>query len=177
MRSFSLALLVAVLALAASPAFAWVGDVVAVSDGDTLIVAREDGTREKVRLFGIDCPESAWKGRWEAQPFWRKAKGFVEDLFAGEGGRRVTIWERGKSYDRLVAGVIILDDGAILQERIVAAGYAWVDPVYCKKSVDRECGNWMELEQQAARERRGLWRALDWKEKPVAPWKWRKGER
>lgn len=34
----------------------WIGKVVGVSDGDTITVMH-DGKAEKIRLYGIDCPE------------------------------------------------------------------------------------------------------------------------
>lgn len=166
------AFLICVLPLAAA---SWSGRVLTVVDGDTLIVRRGDGTREKIRLFGVDCPESAAKGRWKAQPYSRRAREFVRELFRDEACADVAIWEIGDSFGRIVAGVIILKNGVSVQEELVGAGLAWVDPKYCRRSL-RECCNWMALEKEAARARRGLWKDLDGPKKPVAPWQWRKGE-
>lgn len=157
----------------ASSAVAWPGIVISVQDGDTITVEREDGARERIRLFGVDCPESAWKGRWESQPYSRKATEFVRALLRADEPVEVAIWEMGESYNRIVGGVITLRDGKTVQEELVRAGLAWVDPRFCKTSI-RECKNWFALEQEAARERRGLWKEIDGKHKPVAPWEWRK---
>lgn len=156
-------------------ALAWPGTVVAVSDGDTFTVCRADGTKEKIRLFGVDCPESQAKGRWEAQPYNRRATEFLRDLFRDPATSAVAIWEVGDSYGRIVAGVILLHSGTTVQEELLKAGLAWVDPRFCKRSI-KECKSWMVLEQEAARERRGLWLDLDNGQKPVAPWKWRTDE-
>lgn len=164
----------AALLILAATAHAWPGTVVAVRDGDTIVVERRNGVREVIRLYGVDAPEKRWKGRWESQPFSQKATEFARALFAGEDNVDVTIWEMGEeSYGRIVGGVITLRNGLTVQEEIVAAGFAWVDPLYCKPGQVKECRNWMAMEREAAKERRGLWRALDWRDKPVAPWKWR----
>ena len=52
--------------------FAWSDKCVAVTDGDTIKVIH-DGKAEKIRLYGIDCPE-------KKQPFGKKAKWFASDL-------------------------------------------------------------------------------------------------
>ncbi|OXS27893.1 MAG: hypothetical protein BCS36_11235 [Desulfovibrio sp. MES5] len=72
-------------------------------------------------------------------------------------------------YGRTV-GVVILPDGASLQERLVSEGLAWVWPRYCKQAFCRE---WEELEEAAQREKRGLWRD----ETPIPPWGWRRQKR
>lgn len=56
------------------------GTGVGVHDGDTLVVEWEDGSKDKIRLFGVDCPETEVKGRWETQPYGRKASTFVREL-------------------------------------------------------------------------------------------------
>lgn len=155
-------------------AWAWPGKVISVHDGDTITVERPDGTREKIRLFGVDCPETQVPGHWESQPFSRVAADFARDLLTVEDGAvDVAIWEMGESYGRIVGGVITLHDGYTVQELLVQAGLAWVDPRYCKVSQVKECRNWMAVEREAIEHRRGLWAALDWEMKPVAPWTWR----
>ncbi len=58
------------------PAWAWSGKVVGVSDGDTITVLR-DKKPQKIRLYGIDCPE-------KRQPFANKAKQFTSELVLGK---------------------------------------------------------------------------------------------
>lgn len=52
------------------------GKVVGVSDGDTINVL-QDRTQYKIRLYGIDCPESG-------QDFGNRAKKFVSDMVYGK---------------------------------------------------------------------------------------------
>ena len=166
-----LIMILCVLLLAASTACAWRGKVVGVHDADTIVVERENGQKAKIRLFGVDAPEVQVPGRWKTQPYARVATDFVRAMFMGEdGGAQVTIFEMGESYGRVVGAVIQLENGLTVQEELVAAGLAWVDPRYCRKSIP-ECLFWFELEAQARKERRGLWKD----DNPAPPWKWRKG--
>ena len=135
------------------------GIVLRVVDGDTVSV-RVDKEEVRVRLYGIDAPERKQPGGPEAQAF-------VEDLILTE---RVTLEQQGKPdrYGRLVA-IIVLPDGSILQDKIVQAGHAWVYPQYCKAA---RCVRWQEMQDEAKRERRGLW-GMDAR----PPWEWRRGKK
>lgn len=87
------------------------GKVVKVSDGDTIQVLHE-GKAEKIRLAGIDCPESK-------QPFGKAAKKFTLSLVAQ---KIVTVQvETTDRYGRTV-GEIILQDGRSLNRELVYAG-------------------------------------------------------
>ena len=50
----------------------WSGEVVSVADGDTITVLH-DGKGEKMRLYGIDCPE-------KRQAFGKKAEQFTSEM-------------------------------------------------------------------------------------------------
>lgn len=90
------------------------GEVVGIADGDTIKVMH-DGRPEKIRLFGIDCPE-------KGQAFGNKAKQFSSELAFG---KTVTVQEHGlDKYGRTI-GVVILPDGRNLNRELVAAGLAW----------------------------------------------------
>jgi endonuclease YncB( thermonuclease family) len=58
------------------PAWGWSGKVVGVADGDSITVLR-DKQPQKIRLYGIDCPE-------KRQPFGKKAKQFTSDMVFGK---------------------------------------------------------------------------------------------
>jgi len=55
-----------------SPKPEFTGQVVGIVDGDTIDVLH-NGKTERVRLYGIDCPE-------KKQPYGKKAKWFTSDL-------------------------------------------------------------------------------------------------
>lgn len=135
----------------------------------------ETGEIVKIRLFGVDTPEG--KGaRWEPQPYSKRATEFVRGMFDGDGLVDVAVFGMYEDkYGRTVAGVIKLHDGRTVQDELMEAGLAWVYGKYCPKS-NPECKRWLEMEAEAREAKRGLWKELDTKYPPVAPWVWRNGE-
>src|SRR2546426_3984017 len=84
------------------------GRVVGISDGDTIKVMH-NGKAEKIRLYGIDCPE-------KGQAFGQRAKQFTSAMVFG---KTVTIQEHGQDmYGRTVGDVILLD-GRVLNRELV----------------------------------------------------------
>jgi endonuclease YncB( thermonuclease family) len=141
--------LLAALAAAALYAEDFVGKVVAISDGDTIRVMH-NGVSERIRLWGIDCPEMK-------QPFGTRAKQFTGDLAFGQV---VTVKVRDiDRYKRTVAE-IILPGGRNLNQEIVRAGLAWWYQQYARRETVLR-----DLEQEARDAKRGLW--ID--PKPVEP--------
>ena len=146
------------LLVLSSPTLAWEARVVAVADGDTITLEPiEGGDRAKVRLHGIDCPETN-------QPYGQAAKAFVSKAVLFKEVN-VQPTPQGKDrYDRIVAVVDILGVG-VLQELLLEAGLAWVYSQYCK-----DCGAWETMEAEARRQRKGLWTDKE----PMEPWEWRR---
>jgi len=130
--------------------------VVAVADGDTLVVL--DGTTQvRVRLHGIDCPE-------RGQAFGAAARRFASSLAFG---KRVTVKSRGKDRYGRVLGEVVLPDGRRLDRELVAAGMAWH---YARYSDDEALA---KAERRARKARVGIWSEPD----PVAPWSYRAASR
>jgi micrococcal nuclease len=130
--------------------------VVSISDGDTLTVLKADRTQVKIRLHGIDAPESG-------QDFGSRAKQAASDLAFG---KTVTIRERAKDrYGRTVAEVI-LPDGRSLNHVMVGQGMAWWYRQYAPNDLELA-----GLETEAKAAHRGLWSQPG----AVPPWCWRKG--
>jgi endonuclease YncB( thermonuclease family) len=130
------------------------GRVVGVKDGDTIEVMHE-GKAERVRLAGIDCPESG-------QPFSAKAEALTSELVFRKD---VTIKAAGKDKYGRTLGEVILLDGRSLNKELLSNGLAWW---YREYSSDPELAR---LEIEARDARRGLW--TDYR--PVPPWEWRRG--
>jgi endonuclease YncB( thermonuclease family) len=130
------------------------GKVVRISDGDTIRVMH-NGVAERIRLWGIDCPESK-------QAFGTRAKQFTGDRAFG---KEVAVHVRDVDrYGRTVAE-IILPDGRNLNREIVRAGFAWWYERYARhETVLRD------LQNEARAARRGLWADPN----PVPPWEWRR---
>ncbi len=121
---------------------AWKGRVVGVSDGDTITVLH-NGRGERIRLFGVDCPE-------KRQAFGKRAKHFTSGLVYGETVE-ITPMARDR-YGRTVALVRV--NGTLLNQRLVENGLAWVYGRYCHESF---CSRWTKLQQEARAMRKGLW--------------------
>ena len=133
------------------------GRVISVADGDTITFLTSSGERQKIRLYGVDCPESQQAGGKAATEF---TSSLV--LFANV---KVQTMDTDR-YNRAVA-IVTLDDGRVLNEELVKNGHAWVYSAYCKTA---RCAYWQTLEAKARAGRIGFWRD----KKPVPPWQWRR---
>ena len=129
------------------------GKVIKVTDGDTIVVLTEDKKQVKIRLEGIDCPESN-------QDFGNKAKQAVSDLCFG---KEVTIIKSGEDrYGRTLAFVFVGDVN--VNKELLRQGLAWHYKYFNK---DEELA---KLEQEARQKKIGLWSLAN----PVAPWDFRR---
>jgi endonuclease YncB( thermonuclease family) len=145
--------------------------VIAVMDGDTVMVLREGGSeaagsppaspsrgvrgsqRIKIRLANIDAPE-------KDQAFGMQSRDSLLELV----GRKVVQIETQAvdQYGRVV-GLISVDGRSVNQEQ-VRRGMAWE---YSHYHTDK---TYIGLEKDARQSRRGLWAQAS----PQAPWQWRK---
>ena len=154
-RRKSLAGLLITLILGAGAFFWGQGKVISVADGDTLTFLSKDGP-VKMRLYGIDCPESA-------QSFGGAAKDYVSNLaLLQEVKVQVMATDQ---YGRSVS-LVALPDGRLLNELLLDEGLAWVYRAYCH---DPRCAGWLLREQAAKAQGKGLWS----EKRPLPPWQWR----
>ena len=142
----------------ATQAFAWPGQVVSVTDGDTIKVL-QDGRETKIRLYGVDTPE-------KKMAFGQKAKDFTASMVAGKVVDVEPVDQ--DRYGRTVGIVTVA--GRNLNEELVKNGFAWVYRQYCRRG---ECSTWLKEESQARAARIGLWADPV----PVPPWDWRKAHK
>jgi micrococcal nuclease len=97
--------------------------VTRIVDGDTLVVS-VDGRDEKVRLIGIDTPETV-DPRKPVQCFGKEASRRMADLLPpGSAVRLERDAELRDRYGRLLAYVFRSSDGVFVNEAMVADGYA-----------------------------------------------------
>lgn len=150
--------------LATSTAFAetLIARVVHVSDGDTIRVLDANFRQEKIRLQGIDAPETG-------QAFGRASKQSMASLLAGA---KVRIeWDKRDRYGRIVGRVFVEDVDASFAQIVV--GLAWVYDKYITENPSEIQRAYRDAEKHAQQERRGLW--MD--DSPVPPWTWRELQR
>ncbi len=160
MRKTKAFILSLVLILLPSFSWAWSGEVVGITDGDTITVLNSKTLKDvKIRLYGIDTPE-------RGQAFSKRAKQFTSKLVYGKVVE-VEVMDTDR-YGRTVA--MIYADKNLLNEELVKAGLAWVYYQYCHEII---CHAWADYQFAARLDKRGLWRDPD----PIPPWEFRRKKR
>ena len=124
-----------------------------VVDGDTIVVDI-NGNQERVRLLGIDTPESVAVNRPE-QCFGRESASYLTSLLPkGTGVTLVRDIESRDQYDRLLAYVVRSSDQLFVNLDLLERGYAGV-MIYEPNSFHREL--FEAAENDAFRAGIGLW--------------------
>ena len=132
------------------------GKVVKINTGDSFIIISLQNSFDRVRLYGVDCPELDQPGGREA------VRASSELIFMQE----VALTPLEPDEHGRFTSLVQLPGGLLLNEELVRLGLAWVDPRHCREAW---CGSWARLEEEARAARRGLWAD----ENPVPPWQWR----
>lgn len=127
--------------------------VTKVIDGDTFWVA--DGSEKgiKVRLIGVDAPESRNVFKKKKGYYGTEAKAFVTQLISDSNVRLEFDVNQFDQYGRTLA-YVYLQDGTFLNAKLVKEGYAVVMTVPPNvKHVD----DFIMLQRDARENERGLW--------------------
>lgn len=135
------------------------GRVVGITDGDTLTVLVDERRQVKIRLTGIDAPESR-------QPFGQVAKRALSGLAFQKAA--VVQFEKQDRYGRVIGKVLV--DGVDLNLQMVKAGLAWWYRKYSAEQSGPDQATYEAAEGEARTAKRGLW--VD--PNPIPPWDWRK---
>lgn len=90
------------------------GKVTRITDGDTIVILTENKEQVKVRLDGIDCPESS-------QDFGSRAKQSTSDLCFN---KEVRIEKTGEDRYGRTLGYVYVDDVCVNKE-LLKQGMAW----------------------------------------------------
>lgn len=132
------------------------GVVRSVVDGDTIWVIEDSQKEQKIRIYGIDCPEPNQDHGPEAEEVLRKTI----------DGKRVDLIITGSDrYGRVVA--IIMKDGRDIGLYLVKNGHAWAYRKYLDGSHLKE---YVEAENFARNKKLGLWKSGT----AVEPWVFRR---
>lgn len=141
------------------------GMVKAVYDGDTVLLTTREESRLKVRMYGIDAPETR-KPDKPGQPYGDISK---RTLMYKIMGRRVTVEIMDiDQYKRAVA--VIRYQGKDVNREMVAEGMAWAYRQYLHGAYESD---YIGSEKQARSRRAGLWREPN----PRPPWEFRSGHK
>lgn len=157
------AALLALACLGSSFAAELIGKVVRVADGDTITVLDASKTQHRVRLTGIDAPESK-------QAFGNRSRQSLADLVAA---KQVTVrWQEQDRYGRIL-GQVFTPEGQDANLAQVQRGMAWHYAHFAKTRPAAESRAYAQAQRQAQEQRLGLWQD----KAPVPPWDWRKQAR
>ncbi len=118
-----------------------------VIDGDTI----ELSTGERVRLIGVDTPETK-DPRRPVQYFGEEAAAFTKRMVEGKRVRLEYDWERKDKYGRTLA-YVYLEDGTFLNAEIIRQGYGFAYTRFPFKYLEE----FRKLEREAREAGRGLW--------------------
>jgi endonuclease YncB( thermonuclease family) len=141
------------------------GLVRTVYDGDTLLLLTRNQSKLKVRLYGIDAPETK-KPETPGQPYGSNAKRTLMYKIVGRQVQADVI--DVDQYQRAVA--VIRYEGRDINREMVAEGMAWAYRNYLKGVYASE---YIGAEQGARSRRIGLWRDSN----PQPPWEFRQAHK
>jgi len=138
------------------------GRVVSISDGDTITILDAGNRQHKIRLSGIDAPESH-------QAFGQKSKANLSALIFNR--QVVAECTKTDKYRREICKVLVGDIDANLEQ--VKAGMAWWYRHYANEQPRQDQEAYEAAEFNAKIRRLGLWADKN----PTPPWDWRHGNR
>jgi len=175
-RFFTLLFIIAAVSLPAlasakGPIQIYEGTVIKVSDGDTINV-ESNGTKLKVRFYGIDAPETT-KVNKRTGMVSKAGQPYGEDAMRALAGKvarqrvRLEVMDIDR-YRRLVSVVWIGNRN--INREMVTEGWAWAYRQYLDRPYASE---YISAEEQARARRLGLWNQGN----PQPPWEFRKQQR
>jgi len=129
-------------------------EVVKVIDGDTFRILNHQGEEEKVRLIGVDAPETRRTGRKEVGYYGKEATAFLKNLLADRPVRLEYDVQRKDRYGRTLA-YVYLEDGTFVNDVLLKEGYAVVAtfPPNVKYT-----DLFLKSEKNARKKKLGLWK-------------------
>lgn len=163
-----LLLLVPQVSLGKEPIRTLFGIVVKVADGDTITV-NSNGTKVKVRLYGIDAPET-YKMNKRTGIISKSGQPSGEEAFQALDNKvyhkqvKLDVMDIDR-YRRAVC-IVCLGNRNINRE-MVREGWAWAYRQYLDRPYTSE---FIREEEEASKARRGLWEQGN----PQPPWEFRK---
>lgn len=135
---------------------------VRVIDGDTVEILLQNHKSERVRLLGIDAPESDQAGGAES----------TENLKKCIDNANVMVkWQKKDVYDRVLGKLLANNIDCNLKQ--VEDGFAWHYKKYLKDQPQADQLSYANAEFFAKQAKKGLWAD----NKAISPWDWRKGNK
>ena len=127
-------------------------EVVRVVDGDTVILNR-DGQRTRVRLIGIDTPESVAEDKSRNVKEGKIASEYTKNLLENKKVRLEFDDEKRDVYERTL-GYVFLDD-EFINEKLLKEGMA---KLYTKTTNQKYSERLKKAEEYARENKKGFWK-------------------
>ena len=125
-----------------------------ITDGDTFWIYNGTEKGEKIRLIGVDAPESRKTFKKEVGYYGNEAKEYLTNLLKGKRVKLEYDVTRSDQYGRTLA-YVYLEDGTFVNAELVKNGYAMVMTVPPNVKFADE---FVKLQQEARENNRGLWK-------------------
>lgn len=126
-------------------------EVLRIVDGDTIVI-NYNGNKEKVRLIGVDTPESVHPDKNKNNEYGKLASEYTKKKLTGKYvGLELDVQERDK-YGRILAYVYL--DGEMYNKTLLKEGYAKVATYPPNVKYVEE---FKKLEKVARENSKGLW--------------------
>ena len=126
-------------------------EVIKVVDGDTIQI-RFNGKKERLRLIGIDTPESVHSDETKNTENGKLASEYTKQLLTGKFVKLEFDVEERDQYGRLLAYVYL--DGEMINKKLIKDGYAQLETVPPNVKYVEE---FTALLKEAKDAKRGLW--------------------
>jgi len=124
-----------------------------ISDGDTFWIYNGTSEGEKIRLIGVDAPESRNVFKKKQGHYGTEAKEYLTNLLKGKHVKLEYDVDHTDQYGRTLA-YVYLEDGTFVNADLVKNGYAMVMTVPPNVKFADE---FVKLQQEARENNRGLW--------------------
>jgi len=155
MRTIILGFALLVLVDIAAAQVTLTGRIVGIADGDTLTLLDAGKQQHRIRLDGIDAPETG-------QAFGNRSKQSLSDLaYAREAEAKCAKTDR---FGRRVCKVIVAGLDVGLEQ--IRRGMAWHFKRYEREQSEADRTAYAAAEAEAKAAKRGLWTDVH----PLAPW-------
>lgn len=158
-KSAAILVFLIVISFSANAAYTINGRVVKVADGDTVTILDANNTQHKIRLLGIDAPESK-------QAFGQRSKQKMSDLVFGKMVNAECV--NTDRYGRNLCKVLV--NGIDANFELVKAGLAWHYKQYQSSQTARDRRAYSQAELDARHGKIGLWSDPH----AIAPWDFRR---
>lgn len=128
-------------------------EVISVVDGDTIKIKYE-GKEEKVRLIGIDTPESVHPDKTKNTVYGKKASDYTKNLLENKKVKLEFDVQKNDKYGRLLS-YVYLENGEMLNKKLLQEGYAKI-ATYPPNV--RYVEEFKQIQEKARKDKVGFWK-------------------